>query len=82
MEVRLKLNVKVFQFNGCNKCFNESILLKNESDLKVELISNPKNWKPEDIDVGVISGYLLIEDSDILLKIQSHAKKVISYGDN
>ncbi len=80
MEVLLKMNVKVFQFNGCNKCFHETILL-TQDDMEVELVSNPKSWKGEKIDVAVISGYLLPEDKDILLNIQSNADKVIAYGD-
>jgi len=74
------MNVKVFQFNGCNKCFHETILLK-QNDMEVELISNPKDWKGEKIDVAVVSGYLLPEDKEILLNIQSNANKLIAYGD-
>jgi len=74
------MNVKVFQFNGCNKCFHETLLLK-QNDIEVELISNPRDLKGEKIDVAVISGYLLPEDKDVLLNIQSNADKVIAYGD-
>ena len=39
------MDVRVFQFNGCNKCFNETILLNSETKYKVEFIEDPKNWK-------------------------------------
>ena len=41
------MDVRIFQFNGCNKCFNETILLNGESDYKVEYIEEPKSWKEE-----------------------------------
>ena len=75
------MNVKVFQFNGCNKCFYETILLKKESDIDIELIRNPKEWKEEKIDIAIITGYILSDDKDILNKIESNANKVIAYGD-
>ena len=80
MEVLLKMNVKVFQFNGCNKCFHETILLK-QNNMDIELISNPSDWKGEKIGVAVISGYLLPEDKDALFTIQSNAERVVAYGD-
>ncbi|MHA1150188.1 MAG: hypothetical protein ACTSR8_18305 [Promethearchaeota archaeon] len=73
--------VKIFQFNGCNKCFHESVLLKKESDLDIELLSSPKEWREEKIDLAVITGYLVPEDKDIILKINENSKKVIAYGD-
>ncbi|MFX1295568.1 MAG: hypothetical protein ACFFD2_12055 [Promethearchaeota archaeon] len=72
------MDVKIFQFNGCNKCFNETILLKEK--YSVQLISNPKNWKEEKIDVAIITGYLLPEDEKILKKIKINSKQVIAYG--
>jgi len=48
--------VRIFQFNGCNKCFNETILLKRESKYKVEFIQNPQNWKEEKTDLSIITG--------------------------
>ncbi|MFX1346844.1 MAG: hypothetical protein ACFFAI_17235 [Promethearchaeota archaeon] len=74
------MDVKVFQFNGCNKCFNESILLKLSSDLNVEYIKDPKTWKEEKVETAVITGYLLPTDREIINKIRSNAKKVIAYG--
>ena len=81
MEVLLKMSVKIFQFNGCNKCFHETILLKKESGLDVELISNPVEWKESKIDTAILTGYLLSEDKDTLFKIEKNAEKVIAYGD-
>ncbi|MFX1275279.1 MAG: hypothetical protein ACFFBP_18705 [Promethearchaeota archaeon] len=73
--------VKIFQFNGCNKCFNETLLLKKQSGMDVELISNPSTWKEDKIDIAVITGYLLPKDKDVIAKIQSSAEKIIAYGD-
>jgi coenzyme F420-reducing hydrogenase gamma subunit len=74
------MDVRVFQFNGCNKCFNESILLKGESKNKVEFISDPINWKEIKTDICVITGYLLPEDKAVLEKIKSNSEKIIAYG--
>ncbi len=74
------MDVKIFQFNGCNKCFNESLLLKLNSEYNVEYIKDPKNWKEEKIETAVLTGYLLPNDKEQVLKIRSNAKKVIAYG--
>jgi coenzyme F420-reducing hydrogenase gamma subunit len=74
------MDVKVFQFNGCNKCFNETILLKENSKYSVQLIPKPKNWKEEKLDVAIITGYLLPEDKEIVDKIKKNSKEVIAYG--
>jgi len=74
------MNVKIFQFNGCNKCFHEAILLKKEADIELEFIDVPKDWKEEKFDIAIISGYLIPEDKEILLKIKANAQKVIAYG--
>jgi coenzyme F420-reducing hydrogenase gamma subunit len=75
------MDVKIFQFNGCNKCFNESILLKGDSSFNIEFISDPKNWKDQKTDVSVITGYLLPEDKEVLNKIKRNSTRVIAYGD-
>lgn len=75
------MNVKIFQFNGCNKCFNETLLLKSDSSLTIELIKNPKEWKAEKIDIAIISGYILPEDRGTLSNITSQTNKIIAYGD-
>jgi len=72
--------VRIFQFNGCNKCFNETILLKRESKYKVEFIQNPQNWKEEKTDLSIITGFLLPENKDVLNKIKENSEKVIAYG--
>jgi len=74
------MDVKIFQFNGCNKCFYETILLKENSKYKVQLISDPKNWKEEQTDVSIITGYLLPNDKEILDKIKASSEKVIAFG--
>ncbi len=81
MEVLSKMSVKIFQFNGCNKCFHETILLKKESNLDIELISNPAKWKESKIDTAILTGYILPEDKDTIFKIEKNAEKVIAYGD-
>jgi len=79
-EVLLKMNVNIFQFNGCNKCFNESLLLNEEEKWNIEMISDPKSWNEEEIDIAIITGYLLPEDETELLKIFNKAEKVIAFG--
>jgi len=74
------MDVKVFQFNGCNKCYNETILLNSETKYKVEFIEDPKNWKETKTDVSVITGYLNPEDREVLDKIKTNSGKVIGYG--
>ncbi|MBY9016245.1 MAG: hypothetical protein KGD68_11175 [Candidatus Lokiarchaeota archaeon] len=75
------MDVKVFQFNGCKKCFNETLLLKEDAKYKVEFVSDPKNWKGEKGDISVITGYLLPSDLDHLELIKNNSNKVIAYGD-
>ncbi|MFX1236409.1 MAG: hypothetical protein ACFFAS_19740 [Promethearchaeota archaeon] len=75
------MNVKAFQFHGCNKCFNETLLLKSNSKLKIDFIQNPKDWKEEKLDIAILSGYLLPKDKEIITKISNNAIKIIAYGD-
>ncbi|MFW9895114.1 MAG: hypothetical protein ACFFD7_04850 [Candidatus Thorarchaeota archaeon] len=74
------MDVKIFQFNGCNKCFNETLLLNLNSEVDVEFIKNPQNWKEEKIETAVLTGYLLLNDREQVLKIKSNADRVIAYG--
>ncbi len=74
------MDVRIFQFNGCNKCFNETILLKGESKYNIEFIQDPQNWKEEKTDVSIITGFLLPENKDALNKIKTNSEKVIAYG--
>ncbi|MHA1820610.1 MAG: hypothetical protein ACTSU2_09075 [Promethearchaeota archaeon] len=69
------MKIFAFQFNGCDKCFNETILLD-----EVNRVKDPKSWKPEDIDIAIITGYLLPSDKDQLDQIIKHSKRVIAYG--
>ena len=75
------MDVKVFQFNGCTKCFNETLLLKLDSNYKVQFIKEPQNWKGEKTEVAVITGYLLPDDKVHLEKINVNSERVIAYGD-
>lgn len=74
------MDVKIFQFNGCNKCFNESLLLKLNSEYNVEYIKDPKKWKEEKIETAVLTGYLLPSDREQVLKIKTNADRVIAFG--
>ncbi|TKJ19397.1 MAG: hypothetical protein CEE43_15300 [Promethearchaeota archaeon Loki_b32] len=74
------MDVKIFQFNGCNKCFNETLLLKLDTDNKIQFISEPQNWKGEKTEVAVITGYLLPSDKKNLEKIKTNSERVIAYG--
>lgn len=74
------MDVKIFQFHGCNKCFNETILLKEDSEFEVEFISNLDEWKESKFDTAVITGYLLPEDKVTLEKIAKNSKEIIAYG--
>jgi len=75
------MDVKVFQFNGCKKCFNEALLLKEDAKYKVEFVSDPKTWKEEKVDISVITGYLLPNDLKQLEMIKNNSDRVIAYGD-
>ena len=74
------MDVKIFQFNGCNKCFNETLLLKLDPDYNIQFISEPQNWKGEKTEVAVITGYLLPSDKENLEKIKTNSERVIAYG--
>jgi coenzyme F420-reducing hydrogenase gamma subunit len=74
------MDVKIFQFNGCNKCFHETILLKEESKYKVEFIEDPQNWKEDKTNVSIITGFLLPENVEALKRIKKSSEKVIAYG--
>lgn len=74
------MDVKIFQFNGCNKCFNETLLLKLDTNNKIQFISEPQNWKGEKTEVAVITGYLLPSNKENLKKIKTNSERVIAYG--
>ena len=74
------MDVKIFQFNGCNKCFNETLLLKLDSHNKVQYIAEPKTWKGEKTEVAVITGYILPSDIEQLEKIKENSAKIIAFG--
>ncbi|MHA2008405.1 MAG: NADH-quinone oxidoreductase subunit B family protein [Promethearchaeota archaeon] len=74
------MDVKVFQFNGCNKCFNETLLLKSESVYNVEYIKDPNEWKNEKIETAVLTGFLLPNDKELVEKIKSQSDRIIAFG--
>jgi coenzyme F420-reducing hydrogenase gamma subunit len=75
----MNAKIAVFQFNGCSKCFHETLLL-SIPNTQIILVDTPKSWKPEALDVAIIAGYLLPEDDPILRIIGDKAKQVIAYG--
>ena len=74
------MDVKIFQFNGCNKCYSETLLLKEDSEYSIKFVSDPKSWKEEKVDVSVITGYLVPDDLKSLNKIKANSEKVLAYG--
>ncbi len=74
------MDVKIFQFNGCNKCYSEMLLLKEDSEYSIKFVSDPKSWKEEKVDVSVITGYLVPDDLKSLNKIKANSEKVLAYG--
>nr|MDO8084050.1 hypothetical protein [Candidatus Sigynarchaeum springense] len=72
------MKVGIFQFNGCDKCFAESLLLGGGHE--VERVSVPASWKGGKLDVAVITGYLLPKDKSALDKIAASSGKMIAYG--
>ena len=74
------MDVRIFQFNGCNKCYNEVLLLKEDSEYSIKFVSDPKSWKEEKVDVSVITGYLVPDDLKQLSKIEANSEKIIAYG--
>ena len=74
------MDVRIFQFNGCNKCYNETLLLKENSEYSIKFVSDPKSCKGEKVDISVITGYLVPDDLKQLNKIKTNSEKVIAYG--
>ncbi len=77
------MKVSIFQFNGCNKCFGQTILLKDaksKEKMEIEWIKEPKQWKPKKLDYAVITGYLTAENKQSVQQILENSKKVIGFG--
>jgi coenzyme F420-reducing hydrogenase gamma subunit len=72
------MRIGIFQFNGCDKCFAESMLLGGGHE--VERVTTPSSWKGGKLDVAVITGYLLPKDKPALDKIASSTAKFVAYG--
>ncbi|MCP4764002.1 MAG: hypothetical protein GY870_19675 [archaeon] len=70
------MKINIFQFNGCDKCFNETLLLNQIS----KRIHEPEKWVPEKIDYAIITGYLIPENKKILETIKSNSKQMIAFG--
>ena len=74
------LKIGIFQFHGCDKCFNETLLLNEVKFYDIVRITDPKSWVGEPLHAAVITGYLLPEDEAILATIQTHTDKVVGFG--
>ncbi|MHC1590795.1 MAG: NADH-quinone oxidoreductase subunit B family protein, partial [Candidatus Helarchaeales archaeon] len=78
------MKVGIFQFNGCEKCFNETLYkccaVEGSQINDVVRVSDPKTWQGDALDAAVITGYLTAEDEPTLKKISDHAKKMVAYG--
>lgn len=74
------MEINVFQFNGCNKCFYETLILKRDNHFNLKLISKTDAWEEKEMDIAIITGYLLPKDKGILEKIRANSKRIIAYG--
>ena len=72
------MKVGIFQFNGCDKCFNESMLLGG--DHQITRVQVPKEWKGGELDVAVITGHILPKDKPIIEKIKHSSGRIVAYG--
>jgi len=44
------MKISIFQFGGCNKCFGQTILLKEmntKENMDIEWVQEPKQWKSQ-----------------------------------
>lgn len=73
----MSLKIGIFQFRGCSKCFNETLLLNKYEMVR---IPEPSAWKEEKLNVAIITGYLLEEDKNIIEKINANVDRIIAYG--
>lgn len=74
------MKIAVFQFQGCKKCFHETLLLQAHKSHQVTWIEDPAHWKSESIDIAIITGYLLPSDRDLILKVTKNIHQIIGFG--
>ncbi len=75
--------INIFQFNGCTKCYNDTLglaLNENLKEVKINRISDPSQWKGDHHDKAVITGYLLPKDQETIEKIAEHADQMVAFG--
>lgn len=70
--------IALFQFHGCTKCFNETIMLPEKYG--ITKIEDPKKWSASKLDIAIITGFLQPDDHAIIAKIGANSKKVIAFG--
>ncbi|UYP45716.1 hypothetical protein NEF87_002001 [Candidatus Lokiarchaeum ossiferum] len=73
----MSLKLGIFQFRGCSKCFDETLLLNK---YEIVRIPEPATWKEEKFNVAIITGYLLEDDKNIIEKISANSDRVIAFG--
>jgi coenzyme F420-reducing hydrogenase gamma subunit len=69
------MKIGIYQFNGCQKCFDQTILIKDAIR-----VSRPSEKTITNYDIAVITGYLTPQDLDNLNLIKEKSKKVIAFG--
>ena len=78
------MKIAIFQLNGCDKCFNESILLDKFCKNKIEMIRVKKSeidsWSGKQLDFAIVTGYITSENHKFIKKLTKIAKKIISFG--
>ncbi|GAB4315096.1 MAG: hypothetical protein Kow0069_16770 [Promethearchaeota archaeon] len=83
------MRVRVYQFNGCSRCFDETLLLAGELEARGVAGAEVERLPASEVggsdergqaDVAVVTGYLLEEDVPLLRELASSAKRVVAFG--
>jgi len=74
------VTIGIFQFHGCDKCFAETTLLKEDPEADVLWVPDPASYDGTPTDAAVVCGYLLPSDKAVLDQISTNAGKIIAYG--
>ena len=70
------MKVTVYQLNGCEKCFNNTILLE-KMDVNWATSKDPI---AEGVEIAILTGYATMEDEAFLQKLRSSVGKIYLYG--
>ncbi|QEE15324.1 hypothetical protein DSAG12_01149 [Promethearchaeum syntrophicum] len=78
------MKIGIFQLNGCNKCFNETILLDKHIKSKNEIYriknSEIESWSEKELDYAVVTGYIKPENHEFLQNLSKNSKNIVGYG--